>query len=89
MVRRARVIPGRDLPIEWGGPEQRNVLWKAPLVGAGHASPIVWGERIFVCTARWEDTVVTDAERTKVIPEHHVLCYGGTTSTDRSIFPLR
>jgi outer membrane protein assembly factor BamB len=60
------------LPITWGGPKQENVRWKSPLVGQGHASPVVWGTRLFVCTARWPDSV---KEREKVIPEHHVLCY--------------
>ena len=61
-----------NLPIEWGGPDNKNVLWKSPLVGEGHASPIVWGDKVFVCTARWPETVT---DRAKVIPEHHVLCY--------------
>jgi outer membrane protein assembly factor BamB len=65
------------LPIEWGGPDRRNVVWEAPLVGNGHASPIVWGDRIFVCTARWADTIDSNEERAKVIPEHHVLCFDG------------
>ena len=60
------------LPVEWGGKEGKNVLWTAPLTGNGHASPIVWGDRVFVCTVRWPATV---KDRTKVIPEHHVLCY--------------
>ena len=59
-----------NLPIEWGGPDNKNVLWKSPLVGEGHASPIVWGDKVFVCTARWPETVT---DRAKVIPEHHVL----------------
>lgn len=62
----------KDLPVEWGGAESENVLWKSPIVGEGHASPIVWGDRVFVCTARWDESV---KDRTKVIPEHHVLCY--------------
>ena len=64
--------PDHALPIKWGGPQNENVLWKSPLVGEGHASPIAWHDRLFVCTARWPGTVV---ERTKEIPEHHVLCY--------------
>lgn len=65
----------KGLPIEWGGPEGKNVLWKAPLVGEGHASPIVRGLSVFLCTARWPaDT----QQREKVIPEHHVLCYRTT-----------
>jgi len=77
----------KNLPIQWGGPKQDNVLWKSPLIGEGHASPIVWGDRVFVCTARW-DTSVKD--RAKVIPEHHILCYGvadGKQLWDVSIRP--
>ena len=62
----------RDLPIRWGGPDRENVIWTAPLVGEGHASPIVWGDRVFVCTVHWPADVT---DRKKVIPEHHVLCY--------------
>ncbi len=64
-----------DLPVQWGGPKQENVLWNSPLVGEGHASPIVWSDRVFVCTARWDESVI---DRAKVIPEHHVLCYRAT-----------
>jgi len=38
-----------DLPLRWGPAE--NVAWKAPIPGKGHASPIVWGDRVFVTTA--------------------------------------
>lgn len=64
-----------DLPIKWGGADNENVLWKSPLVGEGHASPIVFGERLFVCTVRWPEAV---KDRKTVIPEHHVLCYSTT-----------
>ena len=60
------------LPVTWGGPDQSNVVWKSPLVGEGHASPIVSGDRLFVCTAHWPESVT---DRKQVIPEHHVLCY--------------
>ena len=61
-----------NLPLDWGGPSNKNVLWKSPLSGQGHASPIVWGDRVFVSTALWPENVT---EREKVIPEHHVACY--------------
>ena len=64
----------KNLPITWGGPKNLNVRWRSPLVGQGHASPVVWGDRVFVCTARWPESV---KEREKVIPEQHVLCYDG------------
>lgn len=37
-----------NIPVHWSGEE--NVAWRAPLVGRGHASPIVWEDRIFVVT---------------------------------------
>lgn len=61
-----------NLPLTWGGPGHDNVLWQSALRGQGHASPIVWGEHVFVCTARWPDSTLA---REKVIPEHHVACY--------------
>ena len=42
-----------NLPLKWN--EQENVRWKTPIPGAGHSSPIVWGNRIFVTTAVAED----------------------------------
>jgi outer membrane protein assembly factor BamB len=61
-----------ELPVSWSGASGENVLWKSPLTGEGHASPIVRGERVFVCTVRWGPDV---KDRTRVIPEHHVLAY--------------
>lgn len=64
----------KELSVKWGGPQNENVLWKSPLKGQGHASPIVWGDSVFVCTAFWP----SNAAHEKVIPEHHVLCYGAS-----------
>src|SRR5438093_4258584 len=36
------------IPIRWS--ETENVLWKAPIPGKGHSSPVVWGDRVFVTT---------------------------------------
>ncbi|HRR80101.1 MAG TPA: PQQ-binding-like beta-propeller repeat protein, partial [Planctomycetota bacterium] len=61
-----------SLPLTWGGPKNENVRWKSPLVGQGHASPIVWGNRLFISTVRWPGEGKPDG---KMMPEHHVLCY--------------
>jgi outer membrane protein assembly factor BamB len=37
-----------SVPVHWS--PTSNVLWKAPLPGLGHASPIVWGDRVFTVT---------------------------------------
>lgn len=38
-------------PTSWDIEKSVNVLWKTPIPGLGHSSPIVWGERVFVTTA--------------------------------------
>ncbi|HZZ71291.1 MAG TPA: PQQ-binding-like beta-propeller repeat protein [Pirellulales bacterium] len=49
------------LPTHWSGSE--NVLWKTEIPGKGHASPIVWEDRIFVATC-------LEAEQSRLL-----LCY--------------
>jgi outer membrane protein assembly factor BamB len=43
------VTPHGNPPLEWNG--QKNVKWKVPIEGRGNASPIVWGDKIFLLTA--------------------------------------
>jgi outer membrane protein assembly factor BamB len=43
-----------DPPLEWS--ETKNVKWKVEIPGRGSASPIVWGDRIFLLTAVPKDT---------------------------------
>jgi outer membrane protein assembly factor BamB len=62
----------KGLPLKWGGPDHENVRWSADLPGEGHASPIVWGDRLFTCTVRWPGGGPPDRN---VMPEHHVTCY--------------
>jgi len=41
--------PTGNPPTEWS--ETKNVKWKVPIAGKGSASPIVWGDRIYLMTA--------------------------------------
>ncbi len=41
--------PKADPPTKWDA--KTNIAWKAPLAGKGSATPIVWGDRVFVLTA--------------------------------------
>lgn len=43
------VAPHGDPPVEWS--DTKNVKWKTAIPGKGHASPVVWGDTIFVQTA--------------------------------------
>jgi len=38
-----------DPPIEWS--ETKNIRWKVEIPGRGSASPIVWGDKVFILTA--------------------------------------
>ncbi len=49
------ISPEKGLPTEWS--ETRNVKWKTPIIGRGHSSPIVWGDRIFLTTAIEGDVI--------------------------------
>ncbi|MBN9523372.1 PQQ-like beta-propeller repeat protein [bacterium] len=55
-----------DPPTTWG--PDTNLRWKAPLVGRGSASPVVWGDRVFVLTAVKTDRKATPAERPALDP---------------------
>ena len=63
----AQEIPGKDYWPQWRGPlatgaaikgnppvhfsESQNLKWKTPIPGKGHATPIVWGDKIIIETA--------------------------------------
>lgn len=38
----------KNLPDEWS--PTKNILWKTPMAGRGHSSPIIWGNRVFLTT---------------------------------------
>ena len=52
---RGRVASGvaedMNLPDTWDGAKGTNIIWRAPVPGLAHSSPIVWGDRVFVTTA--------------------------------------
>jgi outer membrane protein assembly factor BamB len=59
--------PEADPPVAWD--EKTNIKWKAPLPGRGSATPIIWGDRVFVLTAVRTDRVASPDELPKPEPE--------------------
>lgn len=53
--------PHGDPPLEWS--EKKNIRWKIEIPGMGHATPIVWDDKIFVLTAVETDEVVESAKK--------------------------
>jgi outer membrane protein assembly factor BamB len=50
------VADGTNPPITWEAEKTQNVIWKTPIPGLSHASPIVWGNQIYVITAVSSDS---------------------------------
>jgi outer membrane protein assembly factor BamB len=55
------VAADQPVPLEWS--ETKNIVWKTPVPGRGHSSPIVAGSRVFLSTADEERNLLS------------VLCY--------------
>ena len=45
------IADGQHPPIHWNVETGHNIRWKTPIPGLGHASPVIWGDRIFILTA--------------------------------------
>jgi len=53
------IADGQRLPDTWNVESGDNILWKTPVPGLAHSSPIVWGDRVFVTTAISSDPNAT------------------------------
>lgn len=62
--------PKADPPTKWDA--KTNIAWKAELSGKGSATPIVWGDRVFVLTAIKTDRVAKASEMPKPDPRFEV-----------------
>jgi outer membrane protein assembly factor BamB len=40
-----------NLPLHWNAQDSTQILWKTPIPGLAHSSPIVWGNHLFLTTA--------------------------------------
>jgi outer membrane protein assembly factor BamB len=45
------VAEKQNLPDKWDVKTGENILWRVPIPGLAHSSPIVWGDRVFVTSA--------------------------------------
>ncbi len=48
---RSGIADDQNLPLHWKTQDSTNILWKIPIPGLSHSSPIVWGNHIFLTTA--------------------------------------
>lgn len=40
----------QNVPLHWDGTTGKNIVWKVAVPGEGHASPIIWGDNIFLAS---------------------------------------
>jgi outer membrane protein assembly factor BamB len=72
------VAEGSNPPLTWNGATGANIKWKVPIEGRGSASPIIWGDKIFLLTA--VDTGRPGPEGSKRnVHEFKVLCLDRAT----------
>jgi outer membrane protein assembly factor BamB len=45
------IADGQQLPDRWDVKTGEHVLWRTPIPGLSHSSPIVWGDRVFLTSA--------------------------------------
>lgn len=80
--------PQANPPVEWS--DTKNVEWKLEIPGEGHATPVVWNDRIFLLTAVETDETAerpaADPEAKTVPPDHIyqflVMCIDRTTGRE-------
>ncbi len=54
--------PDQKVPLMWD--VEKDVIWKTPIPGKGHASPIVWKDEVFVVTGVDENRQLLCVDRT-------------------------
>ena len=58
-----------SLPMEWGA--EQNVKWKTKVPGKGWSSPVIWGDRVFLTSARRADeSPETHDSNNRIYPNH-------------------
>ena len=45
------VADGQHIPDRWSPGSGENILWRTPIPGLAHSSPVVWGDLVFVTSA--------------------------------------
>tara|TARA_R110002049_G_scaffold2750_2_gene21450 strand:- start:231815 stop:233119 length:1305 start_codon:yes stop_codon:yes gene_type:complete len=60
-----------DVPVVWNGETGEGVLWRVPVPGIGHSSPIVCGDNLFVTTCDQETF------------QRKLVCYDANTGDQR------
>jgi len=87
------IADGQSLPDKWDPKTGENILWRTPIPGLAHSSPIVWGDRIFVTSAVSSDPKATfrpglygDGDASKDRSQHRWVLYAIDKKTGKVIW---
>lgn len=83
----------QDLPDKWDGKTGENILWKIPIPGLAHSSPIVWGNTVFVTSAVSSDPKASfrpglygDGDASKDRSDHRWMIYAIDKRTGKTLW---
>jgi len=87
------VAEGKPAPVKWDATKSVGVVWKTPIPGLSHASPVVWGDRVYVVTAVSSDPkpearfgLYGDVEPVKDDPKHTYKVYALDKKTGKVVW---
>jgi outer membrane protein assembly factor BamB len=47
-----------NIPTQWDGPSDKNIIWKKKMVKPGYNSPVIWDDKLFISGADKESRMV-------------------------------
>jgi len=87
------ISDGQNLPDRWDAKTSENILWKTPIPGLAHSSPVVWGDRIYVTSAVSSDPKATfrpglygDGDASKDTSRHRWMIYAIDKKTGKIVW---
>ncbi len=87
------VADGQNLPDKWDAKSGENILWRKPIPGLAHSSPIVWGNRVFITSAVSSDPKATfrpglygDGDASKDTSRHRWMIYALDKRTGKTLW---
>jgi len=87
------IADGQSLPDKWDAKSGENILWRTPIPGLAHSSPVVWGNQVFVTTAISSDPKATfrpglygDGDASKDQSSHRWMLYAIDKNTGKVLW---
>jgi outer membrane protein assembly factor BamB len=87
------IADDQNLPDRWDVKTAENILWRTPIPGLAHSSPVVWGDRVYVTSAVSTDPKATfrpglygDGDASKDLSRHRWMIYAIDKKSGRIVW---